>query len=70
MARKPKCDSELRRRLCIAHRSLRDMSSYAGWLLEESKRLQQQIDARDLLVEQLKEQLVEAEAAVARAMKF
>jgi predicted nucleic acid-binding Zn-ribbon protein len=71
MARKPKkSDSELSRRLSIAHRSLRDISVYAGWLLGEAKRLQKQIDARDLLIEHLKEQVAEAESTAARAMKF
>lgn len=60
---------EMRRRLAVAHNSARAMSAVAGRLLQQVKSLQRDVSARDLLISQLKEQLIDAELMYARAMK-
>lgn len=67
MARKP---YDMKRRLKVAHQTAHNMSEVAGRLLQDIKSLEAAVRARDLLIEQLKEQLAEAESQVARAMKF
>lgn len=67
MARK---SYDMKRRLKVAHKTAQDMSEVAGRLLQEIKSLEAAVRARDLLIEQLKEQVAEAESQVARAMKF
>lgn len=61
---------DINRRLQVAHKTSQNMSEIAGRLLQDIKSLEAAVRARDLLIEQLKEQLAEAESQVARAMKF
>lgn len=77
MARKPNSKprhtqdpGELARRLRVAHKSARNMSRYAGRLLQEISSLKREIYARDLLIAQLKEQLTTSETLHARAMNY
>lgn len=60
---------EMKRRLAVSHKSAREMSAVAGRLLQQVKSLQRDVAARDLLISQLKEQLIDAELMYARAMK-
>lgn len=70
MARKHKPTYDMEQRLKVAHKSARRMASHAGRLLERIQKLEREVYARDLLIEQLKDQLVEAELAVGRAMNY
>jgi hypothetical protein len=70
MARKasPK-EFELKARLRLAHRSAREMSVYAGRLLQRIEQLERAVEARNLLIGQLKEQLADSEMLYVRCMK-
>jgi hypothetical protein len=70
MARKSSpTEAELRRRLRVAHRTASDTSAYAGRLLARVEYLERAIAARDLFIEQLKEQVSNSELLCARIMR-